>query len=371
MGVHVKIAGAWQEIGVDGGGSGMPWAKVTGGTVTTYTKPDGSVMEVHTFTAAGTLTVDTPGFAEVLIVGGGSGNWNTVGAGGAGDVISGLRVLPAGAQAVVVGTGRAAAADVINSAGNPSSLGSLVTAIGATAFLGAGGTHANRNLPMTSAITGVSLTYAGGGVSSTSGKGDGTAGTGTNGVVIVAVQKSAPTVSGVVASGGTVTEYTGDGTNGVLGQKYKVHTFTADGTLTVTQGGECDVLIVGGGTGAQQAVFQGGGGGVFEGRAMLGAGAVPVVVGVGGTGGTDYNTPSTYGTQSSIGGVTSGWGRVVMGAGNVGGVASVAGRTSLITGTSDTYAEGGRTTARANHGDGFLVAGPGAAGVVIVRYKVA
>lgn len=299
--LHVKVDGAWRQIG-GGGASGVPWAKVTGGTVTTYTKPDGSVMEVHTFTANGTLDVVTPGYADVLLVGGGSGGTGgTYGNGG--DVRAGLWALPSGAHAVAVAP--AGASGPLSSA---SSIGTLLRAaqvwvspadlgygVGAGAVYTGSAPYADTAKGYTSDITGAMVEYgkAGSGSSGAGAPNTGNGGangtTGGSGVVIVAVQKSPPTVSGIVATGGTVTEFTGDGVNGVLGQRYRVHTFTASGSLDVTQGGACDLLVVGGGgaggfTANAQSNVGGGGGGsrpVRVNRVLLSAGSNPVEVGEG------------------------------------------------------------------------------------------
>lgn len=265
----------WVKVFPSEGGAagGIGWAKVTGGTVTEYTKPDGSVMEVHTFTANGTLTVNEPGYAEVLLVGCGGSGYNM---GNGGDVREGGHMLPVGAVPVVVGT----PSDTL---GRASSLGSITTGVvWASQFdlgeaVGAGAQfpmppYENIALPYYSSITGTSKPYApsatwDGRTGTEPGAGSMVTGTGVPGIVIVAVQKSAPTVSGVVATGGTVTEYTGDGTNGVLGQKYRVHTFSADGALEVSTGGTADVLLVasgGGGSAKGDGIGgSGGGGGVL------------------------------------------------------------------------------------------------------------
>ena len=57
---------------------------------------------------------------------------------------------------------------------------------------------------------------------------------GGSGIVIVRTITSNSRPGTVVASGGTETTFTGDGSNGDLGQEYKVHTFTSDGTLSVS-----------------------------------------------------------------------------------------------------------------------------------------
>ena len=86
-------------------------------------------------------------------------------------------------------------------------------------------------------------------------------------------------------SGGTETTYT-DG-----GVTYNVHTFLADGTLTVTQSGVVDACIVAGGSAggcsydASSFNFGGGGGGgvVEQSGVFLEPGTYPIVVGAGGT----------------------------------------------------------------------------------------
>jgi hypothetical protein len=351
------------------------WAEVTGGTVTEYTKGDGSVMEVHTFTADGTLTVVTPGYADVLIVGHGMGGY-TAALGSGARVLEGKHALPAGSLAVVVPPPAAHASTYWPG----SSLGSLVVG-GIAGYVtqtmmtpaGAGGTAAVPATGWVSSISGTPVEYAK--ANSFVNPGDGANGNfaGKPGIVIVAVQKSAPTASGVVATGGTETTYVGDGTNGVLGQSYKVHQFTADGTFTVTQGGEADVLIVGGGA-AGLSGFPGCGGDFRETRLTLGAGTVAVDVGAGGT---DPNTnpwgqPSSFGTAvvtscSAQGGNSN---NAVGAGGVVGSPATVnLGRASSISGVSVVYGTANAASPVANRGDG-AASGAGTAGVVIVRYKV-
>ena len=87
-------------------------------------------------------------------------------------------------------------------------------------------------------------------------------GAGGSGIVIVRTITSNSRPGTVVATGGTETTFTGDGSNGDLGQEYKVHTFTSDGTLSVSVAGEVDALILaGGGGGGGVANNFGGGGG--------------------------------------------------------------------------------------------------------------
>lgn len=89
----------------------------------------------------------------------------------------------------------------------------------------------------------------------------------------------------IVATGGTVTDIT------ISGVDYRVHTFTSNGTFTVTKNVNVEYLIVaGGGGGGSRRVAQGGGGG---GGVLTNLGsptsitpaAYPIVVGSGGAGG--------------------------------------------------------------------------------------
>lgn len=371
------------------------WAKVSGGTVTEVTNADGSIDEIHTFTATGTLTVDTPGYARCLIVGGGSANNDGVDNGGGGSIVEGYQLLPSGAVPVVVGAAISGTSDTNASIGNPSSLGTVRTGYGYARRWAHGATNRSTgiNAPYSSDISGTAQTYASGAATTSSTLyGDGTNGVSKAGVVIVRVQKSAPTVSGIVATGGTVTEYVGDGTNGVLGQRYKVHTFTADGTFTVTQGGKAKVLVCGPGAGGTDGSSDcpGGGGGAEEVTIDLSTGALPVVVG-------PATAMNGNGAESSIAGVRAGGGMSsyppagakgpfgafrgdangatagggALGPGSAGGVPGP-GLVSSITGTSVEYGKGGKNGVTATlPGQGGTNRGPGSAGVVIVRYEIA
>ena len=399
------------------------WATVSGGTVTEYTKPDGAVMEVHTFTASGTLTVATAGYADVLVVGSGGGGGALWASGG--HVNEGLLGLPAGSHSVTVG-----AATSADTPGRMSRLGSIAVAAGGYKS-GQWGSEAFRSVPdavtgtntqqaegHTSDISGTSVTYGYGAFSGSAYTTPGSGGSSSNGkagIVIVAVQKSAPTASGIVASGGTETTYRGNGTNGVNGQLYKVHTFTASSSLTVTQGGACDVLVVGGGGGGSsngngdivaaggagagaynyqtsvylatglQAVVVGGGGaanypgsGSYIGGIAAVGGGSGQRVGVNGSGGSGGGADTGRAAGVSLqgapfgnsGGVASGQGASGGGgAGAVGGSvgstsggAGGAGAANSITGSSVTYAGGGGGGAYSGGTGGTAGTGGGGAG---------
>lgn len=373
---HNLLAAALAEIAAKGGG--MNWAKVSGGTVTEVTNADGSVDEIHTFTADSTLTVDTPGYARCLLVGGGS---NGTPAGGfaaygkCGDVREGLYSLPAGTHAVTVGApGDGTNSPNVSSFGRVSKIGNVLSTTVATwgeveTGAGADGTANPDNRGFSSDITGTRLEYAPGlsGVTGRPGR-PGQNGSGaTAGIVIVRVQKTPPTVSGVAATGGTVTEFVGDGTNGVAGQRYRVHTFTANGNLTVSQGGRARAFLIGGGCGGWSGQV-GGGGDVWEGDIDLTPGTVPVVVGAAGTA-NPVTQMGRAGGASSVGGVST---RVTNGTTGAGATVSApdTGVTSAIDGTAKVYGRGNQTSPVANRGEGHASAN-GTAGVVIVRYEIA
>jgi len=115
------------------------------------------------------------------------------------------------------------------------------------------------------------------------------------------------------ATGGTTLEYDSGG------KRYRSHTFTSDGTFTVTQVGDSegdrdkvDYLIIGGGGGSGFSVGGGGGAGGYrttlgtsggnstaESKVTISAQTYSVVVGAGGTGGTVGSQPGTNGSDSS------------------------------------------------------------------------
>jgi hypothetical protein len=372
---HNLLADALAIIAAAPGG--MTWAKVSGGTVTTVTNADGSVDSVHTFTAAtGILTVEEPGYARVLLVSGAGGGTSAQFSGGGGRIVSGIHSLPVGALPVVVGAtgenGRAAAAYPAGGWGKASNLGSLTTGK-------AGPWGSSNSVPdqitatgFTSDISGTPVEYSRvDDASNTPGSATSTGAVpGHAGVVIVRVRTSPPTVSGVAATGGTVTEYTGDGTNGVLGQKYRVHTFTSPTDyLVVAQGGPADLFMISGGCGWRGDVGGGytGGGLVIDRPITLVPTTYPVIVGAGGVRGNTY--ADVAGKPSSLGALTTG---VALGNAASGATMADEGKpyTSSITGTPQTYGLG--ASSRPNRGDSNGAAGAGGtSGVVIVRYEIA
>ena len=102
---------------------------------------------------------------------------------------------------------------------------------------------------------------------------------------------------GVVATGGTVTDIE----QGF--ERYRVHTFTSDGTFEVTRDGEVEYLVVaGGGSGGSDLGSGGGAGGLITGTQSLGNGQYPVVVGLGGSGDNGAGGDSVAFGLTAIGG---------------------------------------------------------------------
>jgi len=117
----------------------------------------------------------------------------------------------------------------------------------------------------------------------------------TPGPAVVSGTTGSPTV-GTVSSGGTV---------------FNVYSFTGDGSITISEAGFAEVLVIGGGGGGAQADF---GGGVFRGAGGGGAGAyvarsalfisagtATITVGAGGAGSTANNIDGSRGLTSLLG----------------------------------------------------------------------
>jgi len=153
----------------------------------------------------------------------------------------------------------------------------------------------------------------------------------------------------MMATGGNVSTYTANGTNGVNGVQYRVHRFTTTGasSFTVTQSGSqgtVDYLVIGGGGGGGNDQGGGGGGGAGGVRSTVAAtgGGGPlevplalisgttytVVVGAGGLGATTSSGQvSTNGGNSSFATITS------SGGGRGGGISGNGSRTGGLGGS--------------------------------------
>jgi hypothetical protein len=134
------------------------------------------------------------------------------------------------------------------------------------------------------------------------------------------------------------------------GINYKYLTYTASGTLTVTNAGLADLLIIGGGGGGGNAAAGGGGGYLAITDAYLSAGTLTVTVGAGGAVGGNEGVTSRVGSYYSAGGGTIGF----VNNGTIGG----SGGAGVGAGTGGA----GIPTLGNNGGDGASTAGGGGGG---------
>ena len=118
------------------------------------------------------------------------------------------------------------------------------------------------------------------------------------------------TVTGNVEVSGTIHGYTKISASGgtestTSAPGYKIHTFTSDGTFTVTTPGLVEYLVVAGGGGApgRDIGGGGGGGGVKTGTLLIPTGSHSITVGAGGQGKLDLasDLSGMKGGNSSIG----------------------------------------------------------------------
>lgn len=162
---------------------------------------------------------------------------------------------------------------------------------------------------------------------------------------------------------------TGTYTDG-SGYYWKYMRFTsASDTLTVTESGYFDCLIVSGGSGGWSASWNGTGGTILYGIHYLSAGSVSVVVGAGGGSGT---LVYAQGGKSSLGSLIAPPSNAHTAQDFYGAYSSgYPGLTSSITGSSAEYAKSAIAAPRANYGDGGTESGNtnGSSGVVIVRVR--
>ncbi|HNR53092.1 MAG TPA: LamG domain-containing protein [Candidatus Dojkabacteria bacterium] len=242
----------------------------TGGTVTTSGE-----YKIHTFTSNGTLTCNTSGNVEVLVVGGGGGgnsyyarNYGGGGGGAGGAVYNASFAISAGNIGVTVGNGGA-----VGTNGN-NSVFSTITAYGG----GAGGRNSNG-----------AAGGCGGGAASTNHTG-GTASQGYRGGNSTSYMGNAG--GGGMGSAGVDLYAIGHGTNGGTGVTYSI-----SGSSVCYAGG--------GGGGAQRNLYgeigygQCGGGNGGGGSSSVNPTAGTANTGGGGGGGAGYN--ASYGIGAAGG----------------------------------------------------------------------
>lgn len=173
------------------------------------------------------------------------------------------------------------------------------------------------------------------------------------------------------ATGGAVNDYSNY--NGT-GQTWRVHSFTSNGTLTVTNAGSTfNYLVIGGGGGGGNANANGykaGNPGGFNNvtGATLSAISYSITIGGGGAGGNQgQNSPPGSGGTTTFTGVSTAGG----GGGGADGLATSpnASGTSNIQGTSKTYTDYGAGGFHPSYnGSGWGSAG--GSGLVVVAYRI-
>jgi len=158
-----------------GGGAGVANANFTDTATGTYSS-GGKSYKFITFTASGTLTVDTAGLADILVVGGGgSGGADGGGGGGGGGYMEQKVYLDAATHTVVVGGGGASipSGNAIGNTGSASYLAGFLASGG-----GGGGAWTNQaGLDGGSGGGGGGSTGAGGQAAGSQGNDGGTANT--------------------------------------------------------------------------------------------------------------------------------------------------------------------------------------------------
>jgi hypothetical protein len=272
---------------------------ITGGTASTYTSGGTSYL-VNTFTASGTLNVNTVSNIDYLVVaGGGAGSCGGAGAGG---MLTGTRTSAAtGAFTVTVGAGGAGksgnrgASGLRGNQGSNSSIAfaSALTAIGG----GGGGMITNVNTAYTTEQEGGSGGSGGGGANNYNSGGTGAGGAGTAG------QGN----NGGNGFGSAYTAWTrgaGGGGAGAVGGS-----MTSNGTVAGAGGNGSQSSISGTAT-----YYAGGGGGATSGTTQIAGGlggggaSTDVSGGISGTvntggggGGRNGGQPAGYGINSSGG----------------------------------------------------------------------
>jgi hypothetical protein len=251
------------------GGGAVSAANFTDTETGTYSS-GGKNYKYLTFTASGTLTVDTAGLADILLVGGGaSGGVVYGGGGGAGGMLEVTGAyLPVGTLTVVVGAGGPSAPGSY-AASDTTSIGANGTASRLASYfaVGGGGGGSLKNGAGTASDGNVGGSGGGGGVSPDGNGGSGTSGQGNDG---------GSGTSPVGGGGGGAGAAGGNGTGSTAGAG-------GNGTSSSI-------------TGSAVTYAGGGGGGCDSGNTAGGGGTG------GGGAGSSNNTAATSGTANTGGG---------------------------------------------------------------------
>ena len=181
-------------------------------------------------------------------------------------------------------------------------------------------------------------------------------------LVVYTVSNSVPTI---LASGGTITSFIGNGTNGTNGRAYVVHSFTTVGTSSFVPFvplSDVEYLIIGGG-GAGGLGFGGGGGAgglltnIGGTLLSLSASSTSIVVGAGGS--STSNIGNNGGNSSFAGQTAIGGGG---GYGGYGGTGASGGSGGGAGGRWAQGSSGSGTIGQGNAGGNHLTEGGGAGG---------
>jgi hypothetical protein len=156
----------------------------------------------------------------------------------------------------------------------------------------------------------------------------------------------------VSASGGTISTVDG----------YKYHTFTSGGTLTVSQGGQIDYLVVAGGGGSGTGSFSnnsggGGAGGMLNGTQTISTASYSISIGTGGGEAQNGGNSSFNGITTTGGGRGSDYGSSGNTSGGSGGGGAGNAGASGIAGQG--YAGGNGSGSGSQSGGGGGAGGPG------------
>lgn len=142
MAYQLTTAKVWDgSQWVDAEGGGLEFASIsatTGSPATgTFTDSDGFEWQYYDFTGNGSITFDSAGYVDALVVGGGAGSNQSTGSGrtaraggGAGVVRRGPFYFEAGTYALTIGAGGAGTTGAASGAGSASTLGSEIRAAG-------------------------------------------------------------------------------------------------------------------------------------------------------------------------------------------------------------------------------------------------
>lgn len=103
----------------------------------------------------------------------------------------------------------------------------------------------------------------------------------------------------VLATGGVVHSFVGDGNNGLLGTRYVVHTFSESGVFRPNVPIQVECMLLGGGGGGGQA--GGGAGGLQMAQSFLWTQDYPIEVGAGGVAGNESNAGGRGGDSHAFG----------------------------------------------------------------------